>query len=217
MNAWLRSLLPTRDSVRDNRWLRWLGPALLHPRLWHMSRRGLALGLALGVFFGFLVPIAQIPLSAAAAVMLRANLPVAMASTLVTNPATFGPIYYAAWRVGSVVLGEPASEPPPLEPPPQAQALSEEGAPSAAVALAALPSDPPAGPDSQVRGSGEAGWWGALAGKFAQVGKPLVVGLVIFACAGGLLCYVAVTWVWVLRVRLQRRQRQQRPPGIANP
>ena len=102
--------MPTRESVRSNRWLRWLGPALHHPRLWHTSRRGLALGVALGVFFGLLVPLAQIPLSAAAAVMLRANLPVAMASTLVTNPATFGPIYYAAWRLGSAVLGEPLPE-----------------------------------------------------------------------------------------------------------
>lgn len=99
--------MPTRESVRSNRWLRWLGPALHHPRLWHASRRGLALGVALGVFFGLLVPLAQIPLSAAAAVALRANLPAAMASTLVTNPATSGPIYYAAWRLGSAVLGEP--------------------------------------------------------------------------------------------------------------
>ena len=114
MIAWLRSLMPTPDAVRRNRWLRWLGPALLHPRLWHMSRRGLALGVALGVFFGLLIPIAQIPLSAAAAVALRANLPAAMASTLVTNPATFGPVYYAAWRVGSAVLGEP-DRPPPAE------------------------------------------------------------------------------------------------------
>ena len=73
-----------------------------------MGRRGLALGMALGFFFGLLIPLAQIPLSAAAAVVLRANVPAAVASTLVTNPVTFGPIYYAAWRLGSAVLGEPA-------------------------------------------------------------------------------------------------------------
>lgn len=109
----LREWLPSVDAIRANRWLRWLGPALQHPRLWRVSRRGLALGMALGFFFGLLIPLAQIPLSAAAAVALRANVPAAVASTLVTNPLTFGPIYYAAWRVGSAILGEPVDAPPP--------------------------------------------------------------------------------------------------------
>jgi hypothetical protein len=107
----LRDWLPSAEAIRSNRWLRWLGPALHHPRLWHMSRRGLALGMALGFFFGLLVPLAQIPLSAAAAVALRANVPAAVASTLVTNPLTFGPVYYAAWRIGSAILGDPAEAP----------------------------------------------------------------------------------------------------------
>jgi uncharacterized protein len=95
----LRNWLPGAEAIRASRWLRWLGPALHHPRLWHVSRRGVALGMALGFFFGLLIPLAQIPLSAAAAVALRANVPAAVASTLVTNPVTFAPIYYAAWRV----------------------------------------------------------------------------------------------------------------------
>lgn len=107
--------LPDAESIRSNRWLRWLGPALHHPRLWHLSRRGVALGMALGFFFGLLIPLAQIPLSAAAAVALRANVPAAVASTLVTNPLTFGPLYYAAWRLGSAILGESSAGPPPLE------------------------------------------------------------------------------------------------------
>lgn len=97
--------LPTRQKLERNRWLRWLTPFFGHPRLWHWSRRGVALGVALGVFFGLLIPIAQIPLSAAAAILLRANLPAATASTLVTNPVTFGPIYYAAYRLGLALTG----------------------------------------------------------------------------------------------------------------
>ena len=96
--------LPTRESIQANRWLRWMGPALAHPRLWHMSRKGIAAGLALGLFFGLLVPIAQIPLAATAAVVLRANLPVAIGSTLVTNPVTFGPVYYGAYKLGDWLL-----------------------------------------------------------------------------------------------------------------
>lgn len=104
----LRRLVPHRDQLLRNRWLAWLLPYLQHPRLWHWSRRGVATGVAIGVFFGFLVPVAQIPLSAAAAVMLRANVPAAAASTLVTNPITFGPIYYAAYHLGAWLTGKEA-------------------------------------------------------------------------------------------------------------
>jgi len=101
----LRRYIPTREQLADKRWLRWLGPVLLEPRLWHWSRRGVALGVGIGVFFGLLIPLVQIPFSAVAAVVLRANVPVAAASTLITNPVTFGPIYYAAYRLGAWVTG----------------------------------------------------------------------------------------------------------------
>lgn len=96
----LRRHLPTPHDLAANRWLRWIGPRLHHPRLWHMSRRGIAAGMSIGVFFAFLIPVAQIPFSAAVAVAMRANVPTAVASTLVTKPVTFPPVYFAAWKVG---------------------------------------------------------------------------------------------------------------------
>lgn len=102
----LRARIPTREQISRNRWLAWLGPWLHQPKLWHWSRRGVAMGVALGVFFGLLIPVAQIPLSVAAAVLLRANVPAAVASTLVSNPLTFAPIYYGAYRLGVWVTGE---------------------------------------------------------------------------------------------------------------
>lgn len=185
----LRHLLPSPEAVRNNRWLRWLGPALHHPRLWHTSRRGLALGVALGVFFGLLVPLAQIPLSAAAAVALRANLPVAVASTLVTNPATFGPIYYAAWRIGSALLGEPMPDGDPEEMPESDQPLDP------------LPKD---------------SWVAHAVARLLAVGKPLLLGLMVLASGSGLLAYALVSWAWALRVVLRRRRRvreAQRAPA----
>ncbi|MEZ5616522.1 MAG: DUF2062 domain-containing protein [Rhodocyclaceae bacterium] len=105
MRAFLRRWLPDPERLRTNRWLRWLGPALLAPQLWRLSRRSVALGVALGVFFGLLIPIAQIPLSAAAAIVLRANIPVAVTSTLVSNPVTYAPLYYVSYRLGSALIG----------------------------------------------------------------------------------------------------------------
>ena len=101
MRETLRRLLPDPERLRSNRWLRWLAPAMQDPRLWRLTRRGVALGM----FFGLLIPIAQIPLSAAAAIVLRANLPTAVASPLVSNPVTYAPLYYAAYRIRRPILG----------------------------------------------------------------------------------------------------------------
>lgn len=111
----LRRLLPDPNRVREHRWLAWLGPSLHHPRVWHISRKGIALGTAIGLFFGMLSPIAQMPLAGAFAITLRANLPMALAGTFITNPFTFAPLYYLAYRLGMVLIGgDPSADPTAL-------------------------------------------------------------------------------------------------------
>ena len=101
----LRALVPCREKFETNPWLRVLAPYFAHPKLWHWSRRGVAAGTAIGLFFGLLVPCAQIPLAAATAILFRANLPVAATGTLITTPLTFPPIYYAAYHLGAWTIG----------------------------------------------------------------------------------------------------------------
>lgn len=187
MKSKFKKWLPDPESVRANRWLRWMGPVLNQPRLWHFSRKGIAMGLALGIFFGLLIPVAQIPFAATMAVVLRANLPVAVASTLVTNPVTFGPVYYGAYRLGKVILGQ--------------EALSEQDALKALNKAQTVP------------GASDASWsertklW---LKQFGKIGKPLVVGLSIVATASGLLVYFLASGVWAIRTRWARRQRLQK-------
>ena len=195
MKLFVASLLPSRERLHGMRWLRWLSPYLHHPRLWHLNRKGLALGLALGVFFGLLIPVAQIPASATLAVLLRANLPAAVASTLVTNPVTFGPVYYGAYKLGAWVL---QSEPrPDVTAGPDTIVLSTPAAHNAS--REATRADRP--------------WW-AWAVDFwhwvTNVGKPLVVGLAIVASVAGVAVYVLVNTLWVWKVRLKRRRRLRR-------
>ena len=114
MPPFLARHIPTREQLARNRFLRWLEPFLHHTHLWVWSRHGVALGVAIGVFFGLLIPIAQIPFSVGAAVVLRANVPAAAASTLVTNPITFAPVYYAAYRLGARLTGADAEATPDL-------------------------------------------------------------------------------------------------------
>jgi len=198
----LRRLLPTPETVRGNRWLRWLGPAVLHPRLWHMSRRGVAAGAAIGMFFAFLTPIAQIPLSAAVSVALRANVPAAIVATLANTPLTFGPVYYGAWRVGSWLLGEDtAKEPAALK---QVSEISAGGPMAAASAAAdvavALVEDITPGSES-------AGWMARAWAQLQDIGKPLLLGTLLFSVSFAALSWLLVNAVWHLRVRLKRRRR----------
>jgi len=103
----IQRYLPTRESIKQNRLLRWLGPRIHDPLLWHVNRNSVARGVAIGAFFGLMVPVAQIPAAAIVALALRANLWIAAVATLVSNPFTYGPIYIFAYRLGSRVL--PAS------------------------------------------------------------------------------------------------------------
>lgn len=101
----LERFLPTRDAITQSRLLRWLGPRIHDPLLWHVNRRSVARGVALGVFFGLMIPIAQIPAAAIASLLLRGNLWIAAVSTLVSNPLTYGPLYYFAYGLGAGVIG----------------------------------------------------------------------------------------------------------------
>jgi uncharacterized protein (DUF2062 family) len=191
----LQSWLPKPETLLQNRWLKWLGPTLRHPRLWHFSRKGIALGLALGIFFGLLIPVAQIPFAATTAVLLRANLPMAVASTLVTNPVTFGPVYYGAYQLGKRVLGEPAVT--------EAQAMQ---------LLDEAQTEPP---ELKTFAERIKHWIRHL----GTVGKPLAVGLAIVASLSGLSVYFFASGIWILKTRWTRnkrlRHRATRPPSPA--
>jgi uncharacterized protein (DUF2062 family) len=183
MKKRLKAWLPTPETLRTNRWLRWMGPTLQHPRLWHFSRKGIAMGLALGIFFGLLIPVAQMPLAAAAAVVLRANLPMAVASTLITNPVTFGPVYYGAYHLGKAILGHP----PVTEA--QASAFLDKTLKEPAAEL------------------GMVERFMQSLRRLATVGKPLVLGLAILATLSGILVYFLISAIWTLRVRWSRAKR----------
>jgi uncharacterized protein (DUF2062 family) len=186
----LRAMVPTRAQIHDNRWLRWLGPLLRRPRLWRWSRRGVALGVALGIFFGLLIPVAQIPLSVGAAVVLRANVPAAAVSTLITNPLTFGPLYYVAYKLGHWITGTPHKGPGP-----DASgngnghdSTDEDGDDLHAAGL----------PKEEVR----------LWQRMTSVGKPLLLGLAIIATLMGLLSYALIALTWHGWTWFKRRKRQ---------
>ena len=113
-----RKYLPSHQSVRNHRHIAKFGGLLQHPNLWHLNRHSVAGGVAVGMFSGLVPGPFQMLTAALLAVALRVNLPVALATTLYTNPFTIGPLYVLAYLIGRLIIG---GEGTPLSPPPEIQ------------------------------------------------------------------------------------------------
>jgi uncharacterized protein len=106
---WLTRHIPTRDTVHEHRLLRPFAPHLAHPSLWRMTRRSVPRGVALGLFVAVVIPVMHTFIAALLAIPTRANVAVAAVFTLVVNPLTIPPMYYAAYRIGSWELHHDAT------------------------------------------------------------------------------------------------------------
>ncbi len=185
--------LPTEDKLKSSRGLRWLGPLLNRPWLWHFNRKSVAAGVGIGIFFGFLIPFLQIAFSAIVAIVVRANLPVAAISTLVSNPFTFAPIFYLAYQTGHLVLGESLN----------------------ASDLDALGS----GATQFVEATGAGMASGFAWADLLAMSKPLFIGLAIFAVIGGVLGYFGTLLVWrgVTALKAKRRRHRRQTSRLTQP
>jgi uncharacterized protein (DUF2062 family) len=96
--------MKSREAILRSRWVRPFAHYFAHPSLWHLNRRSVPRGLAVGLFAAFALPVGQFALAALLAIPLRANVPLAAAATLVSNPITFAPIYIGAYKLGSFML-----------------------------------------------------------------------------------------------------------------
>ncbi len=168
----------------------------------------MALGVAIGAFFSIITPIAQIPLSAGVAMVLRANVPWAIAGTLLNTPATFGPVYYAAWKVGSLLLGEDAhgSRVPPL---PGVDTFAfESGAPVGSPVPGAAPASTSDTAQIQAQATSDnRTWLQRTTAGLRDVGKPLLLGAGVMAVGLAAGSYFLINGIWHMKVRLKRRRR----------
>jgi len=100
----LKKLLPNRHDLIQRWFLRPFGNALRDPVYWTVHRRGVLRAFALGLFVCFVpVPI-HLLVTPLLAILLRANIPVAMATIFLVNPLTFAPVYFFAYWVGAQLL-----------------------------------------------------------------------------------------------------------------
>lgn len=163
----MKRWLPTRAELLASRWLRPIAHRLDDDRLWHLDRGSVARAVAIGLFFGLLIPVAQFLFAIGTAIALRGNVAVAAAATLVTNPLTFPPIYWAAYQIGRVLLG---------------RADSEAAAKAAEAQTAAVLTQP--------------GWLDGLWIFVQGAGAPLLVGLATLAVSAAALGFTLVWLLW---------------------
>ena len=175
-----RRFLPSHDSIRENPYVARLGPWLQHHNLWHLHRRSVAGGVAVGMFAGLIPGSNPVQFLAAAllAVGFKVNLPIAVVVTLYSNPFTIVPLYFLAFKLGTLVFWR-----------------GNGNLPDMALAL---------------EGKGFREWIPAAFEWIASVGKPLLVGLPLLALILAVLGYVLVDAAWKLQVRLEWRRRQLR-------
>jgi len=103
----LKRFMPTPHEIRSNRYLQIFGTVLHEPNLWHMNRRSVAGGFAVGLFFMWMPVPLQMLLAAAGAIVFRTNLPLSVALVWITNPVTIPPMFYFAYVVGTWLIGVP--------------------------------------------------------------------------------------------------------------
>ncbi|WP_431098834.1 DUF2062 domain-containing protein [Polaromonas aquatica] len=103
----LKASVPTREVLVANPWLRPVAHRLLEPQLWRLQHEAVARGVAIGIFWAFALPFAQIVAAAIHSVWWRANIPVAAGITFITNPFTVGFWLWLAYQVGGLVLDAP--------------------------------------------------------------------------------------------------------------
>ena len=99
---WLQRFLPTREALERNRFSR---PFTQRPELFRLTRRSVPRGVAIGLLVGILAMLPGVQALGAALICLsvRGNIPIAIASTLISNPATAPFIIVASFYVGNAL------------------------------------------------------------------------------------------------------------------
>lgn len=101
-NAWIKRNSPSRESMAQNRWV---GFAARRPELWRLTRRSVPRGVAIGLLVGIfaLIPGIQMIGAALMCVPTRGHIPLAAATTFLSNPLTTPFIVIAALQVGGAL------------------------------------------------------------------------------------------------------------------
>jgi uncharacterized protein len=160
--------IPSRERILGAPFVSPFARHLSDDRLWHANRHSVARAVSIGLFFGLMIPFAQFLLAIIAAVFLRAHIAISAACTLITNPFTFPPIYWAAYELGNFVLSRSDATGHARVIERTAERIGDLGT----------------------------GWVEGFWIWLSAAGLPLVTGLFIMACTASIAGFVAVQLLW---------------------
>lgn len=105
--ALIKRYFPDPHKIRSHKHIKLFGNLLLDQNIWHLNRKSVSGALAAGLFIAFVPLPTQMIIAAAAAIILRVNLPISVATVWVTNPLTMPFLFYFAYVVGTWMFGVP--------------------------------------------------------------------------------------------------------------
>lgn len=77
------------------------------PYLWHFNRHSVATAFSIGLFICYIPIPGQMLVSAILAILFRANLPISVALSWVSNPVTTPAMLYFSYLLGTIILKTP--------------------------------------------------------------------------------------------------------------
>ena len=102
-----RKITPRHETVRTHWALRPFARFFGDPRLWSLQRRTVTPAFGAGLAICFVPLPIHIPIAAMTAIFCRIHIPTIMLTLILSNPLTWGPMYYLAYKVGVIVMRAP--------------------------------------------------------------------------------------------------------------
>lgn len=108
MKKHFKKITPDKSSLEKHKVLKPVAHWLGDPKIWHFNRRAIAMGVAIGVFFGSLPIAGQMLLAAIVSIVSKANMPISIVATWISNPFTMPFFYTANYYFGAWLLQRPS-------------------------------------------------------------------------------------------------------------
>lgn len=103
----MKRISPDHAKLKATPGLRFLGNILDDPNLFHLNRHSVSLAFLVGLFTAFLPLPGQMIIAAAFAYIIGCNMPLSVGLVWISNPLTIPPIFFATYKLGTVILGTP--------------------------------------------------------------------------------------------------------------
>lgn len=105
-----KKLSPQAQDFQSKAGSSFLRKIALNTHLFHLNRHSVAGAVFIGLLCALLPIPGQLFIAIWLCYLLKANLPIGIACVCITNPFTFGPIFYGTYKLGAFLLDVPARD-----------------------------------------------------------------------------------------------------------